>query len=108
MRRLSMFLPPTLALALAGLPLGRHVVSRDVGVHCTLPAAPASASRRHSRRRLRRVARGIGIAAGICVAAIRRGAGAGWPAVQRQYGGGEIEEVLDQESVLIICNLLKS
>lgn len=66
MRRLSMFLPPTLALALAGLPLGRHVVSRDVGVHCTLPArirvppaftspvAPRRPRHRHCRGHLRR------------------------------------------------------
>lgn len=93
MRRLSMFLPPTLALV--GLPLDRHVVSRDAGG----PLHVASRAR---------VAPRIGIAAGICVAAIRPGVGAGWPALQRQHGGGETEEVRDQESVLIICKLLKS
>ena len=47
-----------------------------------------------------RVAPRIGIAAGICIAAIRPGVGAWWPALQRQHGGGETEEVRDQESVL--------
>ena len=41
-----------------------------------------------------------GIAAGVGVAVIRPGAGAGWPALQRQHVGGEIEEVRDKKACL--------
>jgi hypothetical protein len=96
MRRLSMFPPSALALALAACRL----------VSTLFPATPGAAqSHVASRARIHVPAdmhhascARTGIAAGIGVAAIRPGAGAGWPALQRQHVDGEIEEVRDKKA----------
>lgn len=76
-------------------PLGQHVVSREARGG----PVPRCRARIHvpASMHLASCAR-TGIAAGI--AAIRPGAGAGWPALPRQHMGGEIEEMRDKEACL--------
>jgi hypothetical protein len=78
-------------------PLGQHVVSRDARGG----PVPRCRARIHVPAGMHLAScAGTGIAAGIGVAAIRPGAGAGWPALQWQHAGDEIEEVRDKEACL--------